>query len=117
MCHVVLASNPVCEQRKCNNRISQHQVFSASFSEKAFFAEFLSLQNRVFEKGICISVRGSFAMLDFEVIVLKSLDPMSYLTFRLSKTQKPSQGSTISPEKKFPSIEAVMEMLYRINNG
>ncbi|GBN22625.1 hypothetical protein AVEN_238431-1 [Araneus ventricosus] len=55
-------------------------------------------------EGICISVRGSFAMLDFEIIFLKSLDPASYLAFRFSKIQKPSKGSMISPEKKFPSI-------------
>ncbi|GBN80549.1 hypothetical protein AVEN_75289-1 [Araneus ventricosus] len=67
-------------------------------------------------EGICISVRSSFAMLDFEIILLKSLDPASYLAFGFPKIQKSSQGSMDSTEKKFPSIEVVMEMFYRFHN-
>ncbi|GBN05204.1 hypothetical protein AVEN_143033-1 [Araneus ventricosus] len=60
--------------------------------------------------------RCSFAMLDFEIILLKSLDPASYLTLRFPKIQKPSKEIMISPEKKFLCIEVVMEMLYRFHN-
>ncbi|GBM64473.1 hypothetical protein AVEN_194232-1 [Araneus ventricosus] len=55
-------------------------------------------------EGICIPVRGFFAMLGIEIILRKSLDPVSYLAFRFLQIQKPYQGSMISPEKKFTSI-------------
>ncbi|GBN71035.1 hypothetical protein AVEN_131006-1, partial [Araneus ventricosus] len=57
------------------------------------------------KESICISVRGSLAMLDLEVIFLQSVDLASYLAFRFPKIQKPSKGCMISPEKKFTSIE------------
>ncbi|GBM54285.1 hypothetical protein AVEN_234110-1 [Araneus ventricosus] len=68
-------------------------------------------------ESICNPVRGSFAIMDFEIMVLKSLDPASYLALTFSKIQKPSKGSMISPEKKFSSLDIVMEMLYRFRNG
>ncbi|GBM64717.1 hypothetical protein AVEN_205918-1 [Araneus ventricosus] len=43
-------------------------------------------------------------MLDFEIILLESLDPASYLAFSFLKIRKPSQGNMIS-KKKFPSTK------------
>ncbi|GBN28779.1 hypothetical protein AVEN_246085-1 [Araneus ventricosus] len=70
------------------------------------FAALFTVSSR---KGICISVRFSFAMLDFEDIFLKSLDPASCLAFGFLKIKKPSQESIISAEKKFPSKEVALK--------
>ncbi|GBM37524.1 hypothetical protein AVEN_4197-1 [Araneus ventricosus] len=79
------------------------------------FVQYLQLIYRSSREGICISVRGSFAMLDFAIIFLKPLYPVNYMAYRFLEIQKLSQGSMITPQKQFSSIEGSNGMFYRFN--